>query len=101
MEEINKLRKSLRKDLKILLLRVCTIVGPTSREGGAVKSFLSVPFGFTISGEECPMQFIHESDLLRIFDKILKKSDLEGIYNVAAHEYTTATKLSKEMGRKV
>lgn len=100
-EEIARIKPYLRKDLKLLLLRICTIVGPTERKGGAVETFLSMPFSASLIGHDCPLQFVHEEDLLPIFDKVLPRVGFSGIYNVAPREYTTLKEISEKLGKAV
>lgn len=96
---IEKQKSSLREDLKLLILRICTIVGPTDRDGGAVQAFLSAPFGLSILRRPCPIQFVHEEDLFNAFNKVMDKPNLSGIYNLAPDDYTSikeiCTKLKK------
>ncbi len=98
-EEIARIRLYLRKDLKLLLLRICTIVGPTERKGGAVETFLSMPVSISIIGHDCPIQFVHEKDLLAIFEKVLTRTSFSGIYNVAPRGYTSLKEISEKLGK--
>ena len=100
-EEIEKIRGSLRKDLELAVLRICTVVGPTDRNGGAVETFLSLPFGFSIIGHDCPVQFVHEEDLLDIFKRIFSSPSFSGVYNVAPRDFTTIKEISKRLGKSI
>ncbi|MFC1722611.1 NAD-dependent epimerase/dehydratase family protein [Nanoarchaeota archaeon] len=99
-ETVAKIIPKLRKDLELVMLRVCTIVGPTARDGGAVDSFLAVPFGASIIGHDCPIQFIHEHDLLNIFDKALEKEKFSGVYNVSPRQTVTVKQLCKKLKKR-
>ena len=100
-KEVARLRPLLRNNLKVVMLRICTIVGPTPRTGGSVQTFLSSPCGMSIIGHDCPVQFIHEDDLLPIFDKILQNPDFSGVYNVAPRKWTTVKRISKKMKKPI
>jgi nucleoside-diphosphate-sugar epimerase len=100
-EEVEKIRGSLRKDLELAMLRICTVVGPTDRNGGAVETFLNLPFGFSIIGHDCPVQFVHEEDLLNILERIFSSPSFFGAYNVAPREFTTIREISKRLGKGV
>ncbi|HII72802.1 TPA: NAD-dependent epimerase/dehydratase family protein, partial [Candidatus Woesearchaeota archaeon] len=100
-KEIARLRPRLRDDLSLLMLRICTIVGPTPRTGGSVQTFLSSPFGMSIIGHDCPVQFIHEDDLMVVFDRVLDDGRISGVYNVAPREWTTIKRISKSMKKPI
>ena len=100
-KEIARLKAELRPDLGVVVLRICTIVGPTEREGGAVEAFLSLPCGLHIIGHKCPIQFVHEEDLLDVFDKVIADEHVLGVYNVAPKDYTSIEQISRKMKKPI
>ena len=87
----NEFRK--RDDLKLIILRVCIVVGPHYRkEKGAVTVLARSPFLIGKS-RNCKLQFIHETDMNRLMKLIVKDNTIEGTFNMAPHDYSTIGEL--------
>ena len=82
-----------RDDLKVIILRVCIVVGPNyKKEKGAVTVLARSPFLIRKS-RECKLQFIHEADMNRLMKLIVKDNTIEGTFNMAPHDYSTIGEL--------
>ncbi|MFW3146905.1 MAG: NAD-dependent epimerase/dehydratase family protein [Thermoplasmatota archaeon] len=85
-----------RTKLKLVILRMCTAVGPSyHKKGGVVSLLAKTPVLTKISNRYAEVQFIHEDDLTAIFDLILRDPSLEGTFNLAPDSYATTRELSK------
>lgn len=83
----------LREDLRIVSLRLCTVIGPSFDKPKSVTSLLiRYPWLPAAFRKNC-MQFIHSDDLVRIIELMLNDSGIEGIYNVAPDSYSVIEKL--------
>ncbi len=73
-----------REDLRLVSLRVCTVVGPVYSKPRTVVSILIrlswLPFSF----REKKVQFMHEEDFTGIMREIITDNEIDGIFNVAA-----------------
>lgn len=84
-----------RADLKLVILRMCTAIGPMYHKPGGVVSFLSnARFLAKVNGRYCEVQFIHEDDLTELIELIINDSEIQGIYNLAPDSYATTKELS-------
>ena len=77
-----------REDLRVVSLRICTVVGPVYSKPRSVVSILIrmpwLPFSF----RQKKVQFIHEEDFTALMREIISDNDIEGIYNLAADSYS-------------
>ncbi len=77
-----------REALRVVSLRICTVVGPVYLKPRTVVSILIrmpwLPFSF----RQKKVQFIHEEDFIALMSEIISDNDIEGIYNLAADSYT-------------
>ncbi|MBN2755046.1 MAG: NAD(P)-dependent oxidoreductase [Candidatus Goldbacteria bacterium] len=83
-----------RAGLKLVIVRMCTAVGPDEhKKGGLVELIVKSPFLIKFGGKYCDVQFIHQHDLQRIAEKILKDKTIHGIYNLAPDSYCSVKSL--------
>lgn len=86
-----------RRDLKLVVLRMCTAVGPSyHKSGGVVALLANAPFLPRISGRYCELQFIHEEDLTAVFDLVLRDPEVAGTFNLAPDSFATTRELVPE-----
>jgi UDP-glucose 4-epimerase len=79
-----------RKGMKLVILRMCTAIGPFYfKKGGVVSTLVNAPFFLKVNGRYCEVQFIHEEDLTSLFDKITNDKTVQGTYNLAPDSYAT------------
>jgi len=84
-----------RDDLKLVVLRMCTLVGPTyHKKGGVVSLITRSPVLFRFGKEHARVQFLHEEDLCSIMELILDDPDMEGTYNLAPDSCSTVSELA-------
>jgi len=77
-----------RAGLKLVIVRMCTAVGPDEhKKGGLVELVVKSPFLLKFNGKYCDVQFIHQYDLQRIVEMILRDKTIQGIYNLAPDSY--------------
>ena len=83
-----------RDGLKVIILRVCIVVGPHyKKKKGAVRVLAKSPFLIRKS-RNCKLQFIHENDMNRLMELIVKDDTIEGTFNMAPHDYSTIGELT-------
>lgn len=86
-----------RENLNIVILRMCTLIGPSYfKKGGVVSILANSPILVNFSGNPCELQFIHEDDLTEIFSLILNDGEIEGVYNLAPDSYALTTELADD-----
>jgi UDP-glucose 4-epimerase len=98
-EELAKSLPGARASLKVVVLRICTIVGTTERSDGPVKTFCELPAIVSVLFHKGGLQFITEADLMRVMLKSMEVSDFRGTYNVGSDDYTTLAELGARLGK--
>lgn len=89
----NKFKK--RKDMKLVIVRMCTAIGPLYfKKGGVVSLLVKSPFLLKINNKSCELQFIHEDDLKNLVNLIVNDKKVEGTYNLCPDSYATTKKLA-------
>ncbi|HNZ30139.1 MAG TPA: NAD(P)-dependent oxidoreductase [Candidatus Goldiibacteriota bacterium] len=77
-----------RPGLKLVTVRMCTAVGPDEhKKGGLVELVIKSPFLLKFNGRYCDVQFIHQYDLQRLTEMILKDKSIQGVYNLTPDSY--------------
>lgn len=99
-DELAKALPGARRDLKVVVLRICTIVGGSDRTDGPVKTFCELPVGVSVLLRKGALQFIAEEDLMRVMLKVMEAPDLSGVFNVAPDDYTTVAQLCERLGKR-
>lgn len=90
-----------RADLKLVIFRMCTAVGPSYyKAGGVVSTITKSPFMLDIKGGDGRVQFIHEEDVIALFDKVVNDNDAQDTFNLAPPSYATTRELAKPFGKK-
>jgi len=82
-----------RKDLHIVLVRICIVVGPGFNKRGSTVAMLKrwrVLPGFF---RETKVQFLHTDDFVSLINLILNDDQIEGIFNVAPDTYSVVKEL--------
>ncbi|MBD3203169.1 NAD-dependent epimerase/dehydratase family protein [Candidatus Woesearchaeota archaeon] len=83
-----------RKDLNLIIIRMCTAIGPLyHKKGGVVSMLINSPFLIKPDGRYCEVQFIHENDLCALTELIINDKKIKGTYNLAPKDYSTTKKL--------
>ena len=91
-EYYNSFKK--RKDMKMVILRMCTAVGPLyHKKGGVVSMLVHAPFLAQFAKKPFTVQFLHEDDLNALMDKIVYDTEIEGTFNFAPDSYSTLQEL--------
>jgi len=82
--------------MNLVILRMCTAVGPLYHKKGGVISLLhNAPFMLKLNNRYCELQFIHEDDLTVLIHLIMSDSDISGIFNLTPDSYATTKQLAK------
>jgi len=90
-----------RADLKLVIFRMCTAVGPSYyKPGGVVSTVTKSPFMLDIKGGDGRVQFIHEEDVIALFDRVVNDADVEDTFNLAPPSYATTRELAKPFGKR-
>lgn len=83
-----------RRDLKFVIVRMCTATGPSEyKKGGLVELMIKSPFLIAYDGI-CPeLQILHEHDLTALVHKIVLDKKIKGINNLAPDSYSSLKEL--------
>lgn len=91
-----------RDDLKIPIVRMCTVVGPNYyKKGGVVATFSKAPVAMALDGRDTKLQWLHEDDLTALVDLILNDPEIDNTYNLVPDDHTTIKTMAKAHGKKV
>ncbi len=82
-----------RADLRVVLLRMCTAIGPSYHKKGGVVSILEKsPFLLSFN-RNCAIQFIHEEDMAALIELIVGDEDINGTFNLAPDSFAITEEL--------
>ena len=88
---------SRRKDMKLVILRMCTAIGPSyHKKGGVVSLLTNAPLLTKIGGRFCELQFLHEDDVTALMQLIVKDKEIDGVYNFAPDSSATTKELAPD-----
>ena len=86
----------LRKDLKLVCLRLSSVIGPSfTKRKCAVSTIICWPF-LLKQWANIKLQFLHEEDLIDVMGKIIRDSEIKGIYNLAPNSFVTVRELQPD-----
>jgi UDP-glucose 4-epimerase len=90
-----------RPDLKLVIFRMCTAVGPSYyKAGGVVSTVAKAPFMLDVKGGDGRVQFIHEEDVIALYDQVVRDDEVEDTFNLAPPSYATTRELGEAYGKK-
>jgi len=88
---------SIRNNLRLVILRMCTAIGSSyHKKGGVLSVIANAPLLPKFNNRYCELQFIHEDDLTALFSLIVYDSSIKGIYNLAPDSYATLKELAPD-----
>ncbi len=91
-----------RDDMKMVIFRMCTAVGPSYyKKGGVVSSVYNAPFLLDIKPGDGRVQFIHEDDVTALFDLVMNDEEVEDTFNLAPDSYSTPKELGEPFNKKI
>lgn len=91
-----------RPDMKLVIFRMCTAVGPSYyKPGGVVSTVAKAPFLINLTDGNGKAQFIHEEDVISLFDKIVHDERVEDTFNLAPDSFTDTKELGQLFSKKV
>jgi UDP-glucose 4-epimerase len=77
-----------KSDLRVISLRICTVVGPLySRPHSVVSILMRLPV-LPSSFRDTRVQFMHEEDFAELIARILKEKEMDGLFNLAPDSCT-------------
>ena len=82
-----------RKDLNIVSLRICSVVGPSFNKKRCAVSILINSKYMLEQWKLNKIQFLHEEDLNDLISKILKDEKIHGKFNLAPDSYSSVSEL--------
>jgi UDP-glucose 4-epimerase len=83
-----------RKDLKFVIVRMCTAIGPSEyKKGGLVELIVKSPFLIAYDGLYPELQLLHEYDLTQLIHKIIMDKNIKGIFNLCPDTYSSLKEL--------
>lgn len=94
--ERNYTNSGVRGDLKIVILRICTVIGPVyDKPHSAVSILLRLKYlpSFT---RETKIQFIHTEDMLALFGLIMNDTEIDGIFNFATDTFSVVKNITPD-----
>ena len=92
---------SKRNDMKLVIFRMCTAVGPSYyKSGGVVSSFSKAPFNLQIGFRKNAAQFIHEDDVKALVEKLINDESVEDTFNLGPDSYSFTGDLAEALGKK-
>jgi UDP-glucose 4-epimerase len=84
-----------RKNLNLIILRMCTAMGPLyHKKGGVIAILTNSPLLLKLNNRYCELQFIHEDDLTNLLNLMVNDNQIEGVYNLAPDSYATIKQLA-------
>jgi len=86
--EVARLLPEIRPSLQVCILRLAPVLDAAGGGGGPLRGWLDSTLGLTLL-RDCPLQFLSEADLERVFLKILEAPEARGVFNVAPDDATT------------
>ena len=90
-----------RADLRLVIFRMCTAVGPSYyKKGGVVSAVTHAPFLIDILGGNGKLQFVHEDDVKAIFDRVAHDEKMEGVFNLVPNDFSSTKELGVGLGKK-
>jgi UDP-glucose 4-epimerase len=84
---------SVREDLNINLIRVCTVVGPSFCKPASVAYILLKWSWLPDFYKENKVQFLHTEDFVSLIHLIIADDQIKGIYNIAPDTYSVVKDL--------
>ncbi len=84
-----------RDDLNLVVVRMCTAVGPLyHKKGGVVSILANSPLMLRLNNRYCELQFLHEDDLTALVELILHDTTVTGTFNLAPDSFATTKELA-------
>ncbi len=93
---VEKIAKEMLGD-KLIILRPCLVIGPTVSH--FYVDLLNMPFLPLVDGRNPRMQFVHEDDVARAYDIVLKKN-VKGIFNIVGEGVVRWKEVIEMAGRR-
>lgn len=91
-----------RDDLNLVIMRMCTAVGPSYyKKGGVVSSLHGAPFMIQVGPRRNAVQFIHEDDVKHLVEKLVYDEEVEGTFNLGPDSYAFADEIAKSLKKRV
>lgn len=88
-----------RRDLRIVCLRICNVTGPSfTRDKSVIMILTQIPFlpGYAMKNK---IQMLHEEDLSSLIKLILDDNQIEGIFNLAPNSFSVISDLVPDKRR--
>jgi len=83
----------LREDLKLIILRICNVVGPSfNKPRSAVSILIKLPY-LPRFCKENKIQFLHEEDMYVLIKMILEDDQVKGTFNLAPDSFSSVKEL--------
>ena len=84
-----------REDMKLVIVRMCTAVGPTYyKPGSVISTFTKAPVALAVDGVDMKVQWIYEDDVKALLYLILKDMEIEGTYNLVPDSFTSIAEMA-------
>jgi nucleoside-diphosphate-sugar epimerase len=83
----------LRPELKVVSLRICSVVGPSYDKPRSIISLLIMFPYLPACCKNNRLQFIHSDDMISLFGHILEDKKINGIFNFASDTFVVVSDL--------
>ncbi|MCG6872192.1 MAG: NAD-dependent epimerase/dehydratase family protein [Gammaproteobacteria bacterium] len=91
-----------RPDLRLVIARVCWVVGPSYTRARSVMRYVArAPFLPQVGEDDYRVQCIHEADLAEAFAYLVADEELEGVFNVAPDTVATMSRIANRLDKRV
>ena len=90
------LSATVRDNLRIVILRICTVTGPFFTSDRIILRLLTrFPFlpGFC---KDCKIQLLHEDDFVSLLHKVINDGLIEGVYNLAPDSFAAVRDIATD-----
>lgn len=87
------LEMPVREDLRVVIARICTVVGPSFNKPASVVSILVKWSWLPEFCRENKVQFLHSDDFISLINLMIGDDQIKGIFNVAPDSYSVIKEL--------
>jgi len=94
-EQVGKAAPDTRRSLQVSFLRICSFAGGAH----PLSPIFALPFAVSAIFRKGGLQFICDSDLMRVLIRALEAPKFAGKYNVAPDDHTTMAALCKKLNK--
>jgi UDP-glucose 4-epimerase len=89
-----------RTGKNLVVLRMCTVAGPSyTKSGGVVRTIARSPLLPSVPHGDGRIQLIHEKDLAELVGRVVHDEEITGTFNLCPDSFSTIRALGRTLGR--